>query len=238
MVLHIEPDDLAFDRHMNDYEAMVHSNLFYARDTYPAVVAGTPFLIHRQLTEGLPTRGVWSEQNYRNWEFDFDEMVVFAYDGGCLGTADPTARTQISRQPDLANLALMHNPAQITDSALEDLPPSIYEDIIGPEPRRGWCYHYQQIQWAMEQGQLDEAVRLGREAIQQRSVVQATNPAELVPLIVMFNEAGDYASARFLITLVAVGDAHSWQVLCERLQSQEIGDQAEIEEQMRLVPEC
>jgi hypothetical protein len=232
----IAPEDLAFGRTMTDYEAMAHSNLFYRRDEYPAVVAGTPFFIYRILAGGLPTRGLWSERVFQNWQFDFDEMVVFAYDGGCLTTADPSARTQISGLTDFANLAALHHPEQITATPLEALPPAVYEDIIGPEPARGWCYHYQQIQWAAEQGQLAEAARLAREAIDQNSFFVTQNFAELIPLIMVFNQVGDFESARYLIMFIATSDARSQQILCERLGA--LPESDEIAEQMHLIPGC
>jgi hypothetical protein len=57
-------------------------------------------------------------------------------------------------------------------------------------------------------------------------------------LIVALNAVGDYDSARFLIRMVMTSDAHSQQVLCERLTAQTSVDADEISEQMRMVPGC
>jgi hypothetical protein len=238
VLLNIDSDDLAFGRNLPDYEVMAHSNLFYYRDTYPAVVAATPYSIRRQHIADLPTSGLWSERVILYWQFDFDEMVVFGYDGGCLVTADPTAQTQIIEQSNFINTSRLHNPDQITDVPLQDLRPAVYEDLIGPEPPHNWCYNFQQIQWAAEHRGTEEAARLAREAISTGSVIGAQNSAELVPLIVALNAVGDYDSARFLIRMVMTSDAHSQQVLCERLTAQTSVDADEISEQMRMVPGC
>ena len=238
-----EPGAFAFGRVLPDYELTGYAGLYYAHEDspYPVIVGGGESNIRGIFTQNLPRSGVWSETFtgttiiFMDWQFNLDKLLVFAYDGSCLRTANPIfARQTISDSAAFNNLAPYHHPEQILNIPLEESQTSPYQYVIEPEPEHGWCFYYQQIQWALQFGDDVEATRLADEARQHG--LAPSDVVEWLPFIEAYNRMAAYTSAESLVVQIAMGDFAAQAVLCEHLTAGIITP--EIQQEIKLLPRC
>lgn len=227
----IEPDTLivilfgehtlAFDREITDYEVATHANFYYFGERYPWIGGGDWQSMLALLASDAPRQGRWgtgiraSESIFRDWQFDWENTLIFAYDGGCLLTATPQLSTAARPIPSLQALQFLHNPAVIRDTPLSDATPP--DAIVAPEPLHGWCFYYQQIQWALQFGQVEQAAELAAQA--RRLGFAPVHSIEWLPVIEAFNRTGQESEAEKLLASIALDNANAHQYACETLKN-------------------
>lgn len=221
MIAFVDGDDLAFERLFTDYEIVGHSTLYYANPP----VSGENIVIVGELSNpDHPKSGTaWTNQDFRDWPYDLNNLVVFGYDGGCLRTAQHGATIQSMDDPVFANLAAYHRSQQISDVPLNDAATSDYIELVSPEPARGWCFYYQQIQWALDHERFDAALALANTAMTLNLSPQPLQEVEWLPFIVTFIATDDLESAERLLLKVAFSQsARAQAVVCEVLEAPEL----------------
>ncbi len=232
LIMILPPDYLAFGRTITDYEITAHSNLYYADGIYPAVVGTDDRLVVTLLANGGAREGVWSDvisgsrDAFRGWNYDLDNAIVFAYNGGCLHMADEHFRLQSLNFPAFHLLARYSHTEQIPESSFSE------------NPSADWCFYYQRIQGALQWNQIPLAEQLVDEARSVGVVPVDGHWEELMPLIETYNRVGRYEEAEALIHSVALLDEYAQNALCERLTMQ-LSDKPDVlQAQLRLLPLC
>jgi hypothetical protein len=233
LIMILPPDYLAFGRTITDYEITAHSNLYYTDSPYPAVVGADDRLVVTLLANQGAREGIWSDvisgsrDVFRDWSYDLDNAIVFAYDGGCLQMADERFRLQPLNFPAFHLLAQYSHSEQIIEP---------FSDPPAAEPN--WCFYYQRIQWALQWDQIELAEQWVDEARRIGVAPVDGHWEELLPLIETYNRAGRYDDAEALVHSIALLDEHAQNSLCERLESQ-LGDKPDVlQAQIRLLPLC
>jgi hypothetical protein len=238
-----EPNTFAFGRILPDYELTAAASFNYAREDapYPPIVGGGERGIREIILNDLPRSGVWSEVLsgrsilFMDWHFDLDNLLVFGYDGGCLRTANPAVAIQsISDSGAFNKLAPFHQSTQILDMGLEESGISRHQYVIAPEPEHGWCFYYQQIQWALQFNHNAEARRLADEARQRG--LSPSDVVEWLPIIDAYNRAGAYEDAEALVMQIALSGFAEQPIACQYLES--ALSITEIQQQIDLLPGC
>jgi len=239
-VLVTAPDTFAFDRQLNDYELSAHASAHYSSPSYPAIAGATSANLKSLVSNRRPTRGNWAlatsgyEVIFRNWEFDLDKLLVFGYDGSCLLTADASVFAQNMPNADYHSLARLHQPSAIRAVPLAESPPPTA--LAEPEPAHGWCFYYQQVQWALQFGD-DATLRdLLATFAAQGVAAPKDHEAEWIPFVLAYNRLGDYAQAERLLQFFRLGKPHAQQALCDQLHQLE--PHPAIEAQKALLPGC
>lgn len=93
-------------------------------------------------------------------------VVLLTDPRGCLQVLDPELDGWRADLPEFARRALpLSRPDLIlTATEVPAVPPA---DIFGPEPRRKWCYYYQQAALAAQREDWEGVIRIKREAFDQ-----------------------------------------------------------------------
>lgn len=239
IVVYLPPQYLAFDRTITDYEVTGHSNLYYAGEQYPYVVGTDDRLVTILLTTGNNREGIWSEVisganlAFRNWEFDLDNMLLFGYEGGCIHTAEPEMRFQTLPSSPMLLLAPFHDPSQILDIPLEKAPP--VDKAVAESPDFGWCYYYQQIQWALQFNHDEQAASLADSAQANGFSPVYGSAIEWLPFIEAYWQVGRYEESIPLIYRVAAVGEEAQHILCKRFESQIAEIPASLTDQMAIL---
>ncbi|MFZ6026475.1 MAG: hypothetical protein ACOYYS_02055 [Chloroflexota bacterium] len=154
-----------------DYFVWGPANLIY----YPDLQSGLPVtltLTAATLNQAdvLNTLRGASEERIRrgmSGEKDFGSVLVLS-----LPAADSCVHVLDGNSPELSaqdrpEIMLLAGLSQIERIRLDDEPRLPPEAIFGQAPGVGWCYYYQKASLARQQGDWDEVVRLGDEALAQ-----------------------------------------------------------------------
>lgn len=242
LIIILPPEHLAFGRTITDYEVTGHANLYYSGDEYPFIVGTDDRLVMGLLGNNSSQAGVWSELisgsnvTFRNWQFDLDHAVVFAYDGGCLHMADEKYRLQILNFPTFDLLARYQHSGRIGNST--ESQQAAYQDAIEPEAEHDWCFYYQHVELALQFDHLEQAEAWVDEARANRLAPTFGHEEEWIPFIETYNRAGRYDEAEALIYSIAQLGEYEQNVLCERLRIQLTENPAVLRTQLRLLSRC
>lgn len=124
---------------------------------------------------------------------DFSNLVVMSLpgEGACLHVFDGSY-PEVSEREDawIRAVASRSRADLIRAEASANLPPV---KIFGPEPAHNWCYYYQKASLARQQGNWEEAARLGDEA--RAKGLQPVDLVEWMPFYFAYSKLGRYDDA-------------------------------------------
>lgn len=128
-------------------------------------------------------------QGYRNTKFrgNTSQMLVFYHSGdSCLHVLDPERDASSPLYPqELLNAASLSRIDLIETAPENPVQPPL--KVFGSEPEHGWCYYYQKAELARQQGDWENAAKLGDEGMQKFSPEE---PLELTFLIEAYAHTG------------------------------------------------
>jgi len=109
-------------------------------------------------------------KDYRAFNFNSttSQALTFVYPiNGCLRILDPKQTNLYPSMPNglEAAVKISHLNQIIPNPATPTKPP---QDIFGAEPAHTWCYYYEKADLARQQGDWEQVVTLGEEAIQKK----------------------------------------------------------------------
>ncbi|MFC1878740.1 hypothetical protein ACFLZW_02390 [Chloroflexota bacterium] len=121
-------------------------------------------------------------------------LVVLYQPPDCLKVIDPIFDRLLPDKPQHIReaLALSDPDLIVTDAAASATPPS---DLMGPEPKHGWCYYFQKAELARQNGDWEEIVSLGQIALKLDETFHKRSVAELVPYIEGYARSGRWPKA-------------------------------------------
>lgn len=171
-----------------DYEIYGPANLIYTTDEKIRIAAdlinarSIPLLI-RQEVKGKRIRGIFFRRDYRN-------ALIFTYPtaASCLHAVDGR---QVEA-PDFAQEDVLYisEYSKIDRIAIFADPVSPPQELFGPPPPQDWCYYYQKISLARQQGDWQEAARLAAEA--ERLGFKPRDPSEWIPVFEAYANTGQF----------------------------------------------
>lgn len=125
--------------------------------------------------------GLQLQQSLRNLSFTVDTQKLIFYEnsnyGQCMWFLSMADEFNSQVTPDIKPVLSLSQLALASDSP-SNLPP---QDIFGPEPPQTWCYHYQKMDLARQQGEWDEVLELWQSA--QAQDLLPNNQFELFPAL-------------------------------------------------------
>jgi hypothetical protein len=98
-----------------------------------------------------------------------------------------------------------------------DAPPPIVPAFLGEEPRHAWCYYYQKMGLARQQGNWEEVARLADEAIGKD--LNPEDFSEWMPVLEAYATLGREKEARRLSTIIRSRDDTRF-FLCREMQKE------------------
>jgi hypothetical protein len=146
-------------------------------------------------------------------------VVIYMPRNGCLRVLDPNrgdAKTY-SRQPEALTKAIpLSDLSRIIPNPAQPAVPMFF-----PEPEHEWCYFFTKAELAQQQGDLEQVVRFGDEAIAKG--FQPEDPNEWLVFIESYALMGDLETAGELSAKMLEKDARTRRGVCnvwERIQAQ------------------
>jgi hypothetical protein len=113
------------------------------------------------LEKGIPITYPYRTVTFRS--STSQAVVIYMPRNGCLRVLDPNRGDQVtySREPDVLTEAIpLSDPSRIIPN-----PPTPAVPMFFPEPEHEWCYFFTKAELAQQQGEFEQVVRLGNEAI-------------------------------------------------------------------------
>ena len=182
-----------------DYEVWAPANIIYNKiprtlRIYSEVLySETAYRVVQEKTE---------HRYFRNIEFDRDYhyalIVSMPSLSSCVHVIDGNnPELSLNEPPIIYWVAPYSHIQQITTGVPPVQPPEI---IFGQEPPHTWCYYYQKMSLARQQGDWDLVVALGEEAI--NAGFKPLDQSEWMPLIEGYAYRGDLEKAESIITKI------------------------------------
>jgi hypothetical protein len=174
-----------------DYEIYGPANLIYTPDAKIRIASDlinartVPLLIDQEV-KGNRNRGVYVHRNYKN-------ALMFTYptSASCLHVIDGRqVELPDFNQGDLLFIAPFSKIDRIDLFAEPMLPP---EKIFGPPPEKNWCYYYQHMTLARQQGDWEQAASLADEAAGLG--YRPRDPSEWIPVFEAYVNTEQFESA-------------------------------------------
>lgn len=182
------PSGYAF---FEDYEIYGPANLVYTPDaririSADLITSRTIPLLIKQEVKGSRNRGVYVHKNYKN-----ALMFTFPTVQSCLHAIDGRqVELPAYEQSDLLLISSYSKIERIDVIAPGVEPPA---KLFGSAPELGWCYFYQKISLARQQGDWGGAAQLAQEADQFR--FGPRDPSEWIPVFEAYVNTGRFESA-------------------------------------------
>jgi hypothetical protein len=185
--------------YFEDYEIYSPANLIYTPNEKIKISADlinsqtVPLLLNQEV-KGKTHREVYVRKNYKN-----ALMLIFPGGDSCLHVIDG----QKVELPGFGNMDVLYLASyskigRIVTSATPAVPS---ETIFGSQPERGWCFYYQKISLARQQGDWAEAARLSDEAAQKQ--FQPRDRSEWIPAFEAYANTGQLEKAAKIAPLMA-----------------------------------
>jgi len=153
--------------------------------------------------------------DYRSHHFESDSNHVLALyykKDGCLWVIGADEKNYPNLPQNIADLAELSNPDLILASAEQVQPPA----PIGAEPAADYCYYFQKINLAFQQGDPAAALESAEQAY--RAELQPEDPLDQLPQIEAFALAGEWEKALELSgSITAKADYQPF--FCERISA-------------------
>ncbi len=177
------------------------------------------------LDRGLPVRFDYIAGTFQG---NTSQIVAFYYaPPGCVRVLDPEIDSVNRFIPDET---LMRQAAQL--SSWEWITPwgsARPPEVLGPEPKRGWCYYFERADLARQEGDWGEVVRLAEVAFQLND--HPNDPTERFVFIEGYAHVGDWERAQDLsIEAWRVSKEYMTPMLCRlwaRIAAQTPSDEAQ-----------
>lgn len=137
-------------------------------------------------------------------------MVIFMPQNGCLHVLDPNRGDveTYSRQPAALTEAIpLSDPSRIIPNPTQPAMPMFF-----PEPKHEWCYFFTKAELAQQQGEFEQVVRLGDQAM--KNGFQPEDPNEWLVFIEAYALTGDLQTAEDLSMRMLQEDARTRRGVC------------------------
>jgi hypothetical protein len=147
-------------------------------------------------------RGAIEHRYIRNTEFDRDYnhalIISMPSPSSCVHVIDgERPELSLDEPPIIDWVAPYSHIQQIATDVTPTQPPGI---IFGQEPLHIWCYYYQKMSLARQQGEWNMVVTLGEEAV--RAGFEPLDQSEWMPLIEAYAYSGDLEKANSVISKI------------------------------------
>lgn len=174
------------------FEIWAPAGLIYAPQAGPQHIQGE-VLDNNSLRQISAAEMV--EHDFRTIQFtmDFHNFLLLSLPGAssCLHVVDGSqVELALNEDPLVRAAAPFSQIGRIDPYAEPAIPPAL---VFGKEPRRGWCYFYQKAGLARQQGDWEEAARLGDATI--RSGLAAADASEWMPFLEAYANLERYDQA-------------------------------------------
>lgn len=195
-----------------DYEIYAPVNMIYNPGSNIAISADVlnsitiPRII-KQEVKGDTDRGNYIRKNYKN-----SLISTFPTDQSCLHVIDGHA-VELPGYLD-AQLIYVAEYSRIDRIDIGQQPKIPPLDIFGQEPQHDWCYYYQKIELAGQEGNWAEAGRLGIESLE--GGFKPEDRSEWMPVFEAFANTGDLDRAREISGFLKE-DENARFFICEQL---------------------
>jgi len=195
-----------------DYEIYAPVNMIYNPGSKIAISAEVlnsitiPRII-KQEVKGDKDRASYIRKYYKN-----SLISTFPTDQSCLHVIDGHA-VELPGYLDaqLIYVAEYSRIDRIDTGQQAKIPPL---EIFGPEPKHDWCYYYQKIELAEQEGNWVEAGRLSNESLE--GGFEPEDRSEWMPVFKAFVNTGNYDRAREIARLIK-RDENTQLFICEQL---------------------
>lgn len=176
------------NRLQEDIEAWTPANAIYRPDQ-PGVLITAEIINADTVLDVL-----FKDQTYRNFrgdinymrDFNYPLIISFPSGGSCAHIIDASRpELSLNDEPIIYRIASFSQIDQIITNTESHTPPI---EIFGAEPEHGWCYYYQKVSLARQQGDWQSAAALGDEALAAELAPQ--DLSEWMPFIEAYLEAG------------------------------------------------
>lgn len=182
-----------------NYEIWAPANLIYRTGAPTIEIAGE--ILDRQTAQEI-IRGALKEREVRGAPviFDFDKALIVSMltPQSCLKVNDGLHVALTAEEEPLIQLVAPYSHIQqVLPATPASRPP---DGIFGPEPEHDWCYFYQAASLARQQGDWEQAARLGNQA--QAAGLSPIDPSEWLPIMEAYAVTGNEKEARSLAAIL------------------------------------
>jgi hypothetical protein len=196
-----------------EYEVWGPVNLLY-HEGEPLKVSGqVPYQeialdVANRLQEERLVRGTVSVKR------DYGQVLVISMpdNASCLHVYNGSLGLSLTESPTVTMMAPYSNTSWIQASAT---PPAVPTQIFGNEPRHEWCFYYQKINLALQNGDWAEAAQLADEVIS--SDFRPNETAEWLPILFAYANHGQEKQVKQTSKLIF--DRNTRIYLCDQLDS-------------------
>ncbi|MBI1854754.1 MAG: hypothetical protein HYR93_02625 [Chloroflexi bacterium] len=171
--------------------------------------AATATKIIRQDPKSHYDRGVLVEDHYENPLFG-----IFPTPNSCLHLLDGK-KVELAGYVEDSLIANVADYSKIDRVDVSARPAILPANIFGPEPPRGWCYYYQKISLARQQGNWQEAAKLADESLGKDLTPE--DVSEWMPILETYATLGKIKEAKRAAAIIR-SDDNARRFLCIQLQ--------------------
>ena len=226
------PEDLRVLNFYADNSLAASLNWVYDPDATGDQIHYVLFYPKSRIGNGLPSfeKGQPIEYDFLAAKFygNTSQVVAFFYaPPGCLRLLDPDIDTLNRFIPDET---LMREAAALSSSVwIQPEGRATPPEVFGSEPRRGWCYYFEQADLARQQGNWEAVVRIAKIAFALDD--HPNDPVERFVFIEGYAHTGDWTRAQELsVDAYRVSKDFVGTMLCrlwDRIEAQTLPDAAQ-----------
>ena len=195
-------------------------NLMYAPDSQSYALNYLFYYSDVRLGSWLPAleKGLDIHQPYRSFDFNgsTDNVVAIQYNPpACLQVMDRTYANSIAL-PNLSETQV--GELKLTDLSLikSDNTHRPLLEVFTSQPQKGWCYYFETADLARQQGDFENAVALGEEAIQQGFAPRAAS--EWLPFLESNLRLGNWERVDYIADQLMSAEGNYENGLCNTLK--------------------
>ncbi len=175
-----------------DFEIWAPANMIYAPDP------GTLWVVSEVLNSDTAKQVIYGESNHRsfrniNFDRNFQNALILSMPSSatCLHVIDGKAPEVSASDDPLVSLVAPYSRADLIEAnAPLKTPPAL---VFGQEPPHTWCYYYQKMELARQQGNWTEAASLADQAASQG--YQPADTSEWLPVFQGYANTGQTEKA-------------------------------------------
>jgi hypothetical protein len=213
-------------------------NWMYAPEEYRG--GGLNFiLLYTEKRIGGPTLPALEKENlifyqYRTIPFlstTSNVVVIYMPQNGCLRVLDPKRGDKeiYAREPNVLTDAIhLSDLSRIIPNPDKPATPPFF-----PEPEHGWCFYFAKAELAQQQGDYQQVVLLGNEAIELE--LNPEDPTEWLVFIEGFALIGDLQTAQNLSTIILEEDSRLRRGVCTVWEQIQVKSQERSEQEIEAI---